>query len=342
MRVCRVDPLVDSRWDAFVERHPSGSVFHTTAWMKALRLTYRYEPVVYALENQTQLVGGIPFCIVRSRITGRRLVSLPFSDYCQPLISNEAELEELIAAAEQDARRERFKYVEIRPLVLQATTLAKSNSVVVHSLDISRSEADLLKSFHGDCIRRKISRIEHEELRYEEGRSAELLGMFYRLLLPTRRRHRIPPQPIDWFQNVIDCLGEGVTIRVALKDDRPIASVLNLSFKNTLVNKYNCSDPTFKTVPATILLHWKAIQAAKACGIVEFNLGRSDYDNPGLIAFKDHWGAARIPVNYYRCPAPHPQSESNSRLAGAAKRLLVSVPDPLFVAFGRLMYRHVG
>ena len=66
--------------------------------LEALRRTYGYETVVYAANVSGRgLVNGIPFCQIRSRLTGRRLVSLPFSDHCQPLVDNPEEVHELLA-----------------------------------------------------------------------------------------------------------------------------------------------------------------------------------------------------------------------------------------------------
>src|SRR5206468_3003538 len=99
MRVCRIDPLSDPRWPAFLQRHPDASIFHTPGWLEALRRTYGYEPVVYTTCKPGQeLINGIPFCRINSWLTGRRLVSLPFSDHCQPLAACPEDLKELLCA----------------------------------------------------------------------------------------------------------------------------------------------------------------------------------------------------------------------------------------------------
>jgi hypothetical protein len=77
-----IDPLNDIRWTRFVETHPRASLFHSVPWLQALQRTYRYEPLVYTRCPQGQdLTDGIAFCRVESWLTGRRLVSLPFSDH---------------------------------------------------------------------------------------------------------------------------------------------------------------------------------------------------------------------------------------------------------------------
>src|ERR1035438_9024202 len=90
--VYEIQPLLDTRWDRFVKKHADSSVFHTTAWLDALYRTYGYRPVVYTdAPPGCELASGVPFCHVDSWLTGRRLVSVPFSDHCDPLVSGTAD-----------------------------------------------------------------------------------------------------------------------------------------------------------------------------------------------------------------------------------------------------------
>jgi hypothetical protein len=85
-----IDPLKDNRWVDSVDRHPESSIFHTTEWLSALVRTYGFEPVAAtSTEPGAALEDGIPLCRVRSIHKGNRIVSLPFSDHCQPLVSPE-------------------------------------------------------------------------------------------------------------------------------------------------------------------------------------------------------------------------------------------------------------
>ena len=86
-----------------------------------------------------------------------------------------------------------------------------------------------------------------------------LLDHFYRLMLLTRRRHNIPPQPKRWFQNLIECFGGALKIRVAFKDSRAISAILTLRHKDTLVYKYGCSDAQFHRLGGVQFLFWKSI-----------------------------------------------------------------------------------
>jgi CelD/BcsL family acetyltransferase involved in cellulose biosynthesis len=346
MTICKIDPVTDRRWESFVQKHSDGGIFHSPSWLEALQRTYGYEPLAYVATTSggQEIVAGVPFCAIKSRITGRRLVSLPFSDHCQPL-ADPSTLPDLLSAAKADAIANRLRYVEVRPLHNANGNgalgeLIGSSNAVIHRLDLSKTEEQIFKALDKQCTR-KISRSEREGLRYEEGRSEDLLRTFYRLLLLTRRRHRIPPQPLAWFRNLVDCLGENLKIRMASKDETPVASIITLTHKRVLTYKYGCSDARFNPLGGTSLLFWRTIQEGIANAAAELDLGRSDLDNPGLIAFKDHWGAQKYDLTYYRHP-PAGQASSPGKLHAVAGRLLAVVPDSVFTILGGLLYRHVG
>jgi len=200
----------------------------------------------------------------------------------------------------------------------------------------------LFRSFHKDCIQRKIRRAEREALTYEAGRSDVLLRQFYRLLLLTCRRKQLPPQPIAWFRHLIDGIGDSLTIHVASTDGRPVASILTLSFKRTLVFKYGCSDTAFNRLGGTHFLFWKAIQEAKRAGLLEFDLGRSDLDTPGLVTFKDRWGTTRSVLNYFRCSRSSALSVSMAWPRRIARQCFARIPDRFLIAAGEKLYRHMG
>ncbi len=346
MTVYELDPLTDARWPAFLSRHPQSSIFHTRAWLEALRQTYGYKPLAFTTSSGELLSNGLVLCEVKSCITGRRLVSLPFSDHCQPL-ANGSELRAILEHLQGYRYKRRFHHIELRPLTLidgmdQYADFALSAKFSFQTIDL-RSDVDgIYRNFHDSCIRRKIRRAERENLQYSAGRSVDLLEKFRRLLLLTRRRHKLPPQPISWFRNLAQCLGDSITFHLVSKADTPVASIVTLIYRNSIVYKYGCSDPQFNNLGGTPFLFWKVIQQAKAEGIEEFDLGRSDYDDPGLIAFKEHLGAASSELCYYRNPATRLRPQSETGPPPLFRRVLSRLPDPLFAGAGELFYRHIG
>jgi CelD/BcsL family acetyltransferase involved in cellulose biosynthesis len=340
-----IDPLLDSRWKALVERHPRASVFHSTSWLRAIRDVYKYDPVVISgCPGEAPLSHGLLFCRVNSWLTGRRLVSLPFSDHCDPLVDNAEQLDLLLLHLKQGMKAERRKYIEIRPTTLapgNQTGFQKSLTFYSHSIDLQKSTQQLFQSFHKDCVQRKIKRAERESLQYAEGVSESLLNDFYRLLVKTRRRQHLPPQPIAWFRGLIAAFGDRLKIRVASKDNVAVASILTIAHKKTMTYKYGCSDARFNKLGGTPLLFWKMIQEAKTNGFESVDLGRSDIDNEGLVAFKEHWGAPRVPLNYWRYP--HKSHSQRVIWKSRVVEKVVSVaPESSLVAAGKFLYPHIG
>lgn len=346
MAVYHFDPLRDARWPEFLERHPRAAVFHTPGWLDALRRTYGYEPVgVTSSPPGESLRNGLVFCRVRSWLTGRRLVSLPFSDHCEPLVESEDELRCLLSSLNGSLDRDRCRYAEIRPLILTAgdsVGLERAETFCFHSLDLSPSLQELFRGFHKDCIQRKIRRAEREALVYEEGRSEALLARFYRLLVLTRRRHQLPPQPFAWFRTLTACMGDIVKVRLVSKGDQPIASILTLRYKRASTYKWGCSDRRFSNLGGMQLLIWKAIQEAKCEGFLQFDMGRSDWDDDGLIKFKSRWGAALSSLTYWRSHASSVSKARDSWRMHVAKHVFAQLPDAVLIVAGKLLYRHVG
>jgi CelD/BcsL family acetyltransferase involved in cellulose biosynthesis len=346
-----VDPLRDSRWEGFLRGHPRSSVFHTSAWLEALRRTFGYEPTAFTTSApDADLQNGAVFCHIDSWLTGRRLVSLPFSDHCDPLVDSAGDIPVFLSAIEQSIRQEKLRYVEMRPLHSfdAATALYQSTySYCFHQLDLRPDLDTLFHNFHKDSTQRKIRRAAREGLVYQGGRSESLLDSFYRLYLLTRRRHQVPPLPRRWFRTLIDCFGEALNIRTASKAGHPVAGILTLRYKGTLVYKYGCSDAQFNNLGGMHLLFWRSIQEAKQEGLTFFDLGRSECENTGLITFKDRWGAIRSTLTYSRYVASRNAPDAYTP-PGAdwklrfVKRVCAHAPDGLLSAAGNLLYKHIG
>ena len=344
MQVYEIDPTTNERWEKFLQNHPRSSIFHTRGWLEALNKTYGYMPVAFTTSPPgSPLTNGTPFCKIKSFLGKQRLVSLPFSDHCEPLVENNEQLNVLLTYLQQRREAEGWDYVELRPKTSPAMGgdgFGQSQSFVFHQLDLRRDVDAILQTTHKDCIQRKLRRAEREGLVCEEGTSDRLLRQFYQLLIGTRRRHGLPTQPIEWFRNIISCLGKKLTIRVASKDGRPIAGILTLRFKHDLIYKYGCSDHRFHKLGGVQLLLWRAIQDAKKDQLWALDLGRSDSDNDGLIAFKNRWGATPVRLSYWRLSRT--ASGERTKLKRLGRQLCAHAPLPVVSAAGRMLYRYMG
>ncbi len=345
MTVYQINPLQDPRWNEFLLSHPRASIFHTPGWLEALRHTYGYEPIVLTTSAPSaELRNGLAACLVNSRLTGHRVVSLPFSDHCEPLVDDPDDLASILTSLQEGLVRDKWSYIELRPVgafPADRLAFAETNRFWLHRLDMTSDLEQLYRGFHRDCVQRKIRRADRESLTCEEGATGELMKKFYHLLILTRRRHLLPPPPFGWFRNVIEAMGKAAMVHVASKGDWPVAAILTLSFKRDLIYKYSCSNARFSQLGGTQLLLWKAIQKAKREGLLSLDMGRSDYDATGLVSFKSRWGSVGSELTYWRYPAGE-RRVGGGRESRVARGLFKLIPCAALEAAGSLLYRHVG
>jgi CelD/BcsL family acetyltransferase involved in cellulose biosynthesis len=347
----RIQPLEDLRWDEFVDQHPRSSVFHSSAWLRALLRTYGYRCFAYTTSPPGRMLeNAIVFCAVESWLTGKRLVSLPFSDHCEPLVDHEDDWRAMAAAIDRQSQNPHWRYLELRPLRTPRFFNALPHATIpyrFHKLDLSPDLDTLFRNLHKDSIQRKIRRAEREGLLYREGRSEALLDEFYGMFKLTRQRLRVPPQPRRWFANLMQCFGDDLKIRLACTGEGPIAAMITIRHKQTLFYKYGCSDSRFHNLGGMHLLYWSSIREAKNEGLRHFDLGRSNADQAGLITFKNRWGAAPSELNYSRYGAEAARIHvfdlpAQNWKARAAKSMLAHVPASVFSRIGQILYGHAG
>jgi CelD/BcsL family acetyltransferase involved in cellulose biosynthesis len=342
--ICRLDPLKDARWRDLIEQSQGSSLFHSPEWLNALQRTYGYEPIVFTdAAPQQPLRNGLVCCRVDSWMTGRRIVSLPFSDHCEPLAESSDDLAALVGSVEALVGSE-CRYAELRPVnsMVGADHFDVVSEFWLHRLDLRSDLETVFARFHRNHTRGAIRRAERRGVACEAGRSAELLEDFYRLHGITRRRHGAPIQPFLWFRQLAACFGNNLTIYVARQQGRAVAAILTLQRNKTLVYKYGGSNPLYKSSGGMPLLFWRAIQDAHARGLDELDLGRSDVANAGLVAFKDHLGARRTPLRYYRCGSPVSAGAARKLSLRLARRVSPFLPPALHVSVSGRLYRHLA
>jgi hypothetical protein len=341
-----IDPLSDARWSELLLHHPRASVFHSPGWLDAIYRTYHHKAAVLTTSAKGRdLRNGLVFCRVNSWLTGRRLVSLPFSDHCEVLTETAADLTSLTEALQQVARAEGRDYVEVRPLSSVPslpTEWRPSRGFSVHRLDLRPGATEVFRRFHRSCVQRRIAHAGKEGVSITEGRDLKTLKVFYQLVVETRRRQGLPAQPGAWFRNLLECLGESATIRCAWLGPEPLAAILTLQYGKSLYYKYGASQARFHRLGAVPYLFWQAIREAIAAGLEELDMGRTDFEDSGLATFKERWGAARTGLSYWRF-SEGASIRVRERLQAHRVLRTISgyVPAGCRSVLGSVFYRHI-
>src|SRR6266478_206149 len=231
-----INPVHNPGWDVVVALHRDAGCFHTSAWAKVLRQTYKHHPFYLQFSRGRRLAALIPLMEVRSPFTGRRGVCLPFSDACEPLIFDPEAVDLVRDRLVRFARERRWKHLEIRGGKWFKPASRSVAKFYGHTLNLHRRVGDLADCFDSS-VRRAIRKAERSNVSVAVCRNRQVIDDFYRLHVQTRRRHGLPPQPASFFLNIYEHLikrGLGFIV-LAQHGPRPIAAAIFFRFgKNAL------------------------------------------------------------------------------------------------------------
>lgn len=334
--------LDDPRWRAFVQSVPTASPFHQPEWGRLIADCYRYDAFVCALQTGDQLVAGVPLIEAKIPLRGRRWISLPFTDSCEPLASDPSALAVLAAGLERKRQAAGVKRVEIRGALPGADARAQA---VTHALELEPDADAVFARFKQKSVRHAIRQSERKGVTVRMGRTRDdLLGTFYSLHVATRRRLGTPVQPRRYFELLWERIiapGHGFVL-VAEANGAPIAAAVFLAANGEIVYKYSASDADAWSLRPNNALLWHAIRWGCENGFRRFEFGRSELENEGLRSFKRSWGTEELPLVVSTLGEAGQASPGVGPVGALAASVIRHSPNVACRAAGALLYRYAA
>jgi CelD/BcsL family acetyltransferase involved in cellulose biosynthesis len=340
MRAELLDPRTDARWQEFVGRAPRATMFHHPLWLRLLSDEYGYPFEACCLvDDRGRVVAGLPWARIASRLTGRRLVALPFSDACGPLSDGGSEAE--LAAAVDAARGEAGLGLEVRARV-EGLPGESPQRYWQHTLALE-PDAEAVARGASSGVRRGVAKARREGLTVERRTDPAALDDFYRLHLRTRRRLGVPTQSKRFIAGLAALFGpgHGFVALVHAEGARPVAAAVFLRLRDHLIYKYGASDEAALPLRPNNALFAEVIRWGCENGCRELDFGRSDMGDEGLRRFKRGWGAEELPLHYTYAGLPVP-GEGVSPAQRALGHVIRHSPPVLGRLTGSALYRHFG
>jgi hypothetical protein len=333
----------DARWLDFIKSRPESNIFHHPSWLAVLEESYGYRSSVMAVrDGGGRVVAGLPLMEIRSRVTGCRWVSLPFTDYCQPLHVDLDAIDELTRDLALLYRSGRAPKIEVRWQLPECPLIQSYPAYYLHTVRLGADPQAVMKRFER-THRQNIGTAENRGVHIERGTEAEHLHCFYQMQLETRRRKGLPVQPWRFFELLgRHILSQGLGfILLAFKDAQCLAGGLFLHWQQTLTYKYAASSGEDQQLRPNNLLSWTAMRWGCENGYAVFDLGRTELENTGLRRFKKGWGADETSLVYSVLPHEQPHT-GEGKLMSLMEPIIQKAPPWVCRAAGELMYRHVG
>ncbi len=340
-----VNPLEDPKWDAQLAAHADASFFHSSAWARVLQETYGHKPVYVCRFRGSQLKQLLPMMEVFSPLTGRRGVSLPFSDFCSPLTSDGLDLRALYEFAIHHGRERNWRYLECRGGTGQSWPGSKpSLAFFGHNIPLAGGEVALFKQLDA-AVRRGVRKAQQQGVRIEFSNNSSAVETFYELHCRTRRRQGVPPQSFRFFQNIARHVieaGEGF-VGVARSGEQALAGAVFFCQGSHALFKFGASDRGLQHLRANNLLMWEAIKYCSVKGFANLNLGRTSLSNEGLRRFKLGFGATEEKIEYAKYDLKRNAFVSDvDRASGSLNSVFRQLPLPLLRLAGKMLYHHLS
>ena len=330
-------------WDDLLNTNSAASFFQCSSWTKVLADTYKYTPLYFTSIVDGQLRNLIPIMEVNSILTGSRGVSLPFSDYCEPIINDQQRIGEMIDNIVNYGRKAGWKYIELRSGKPLSEDWPCFGSYYGHTLNLSRNPATVFSGFKR-TIKQNINKARKNGVEIREYHDLASIKEFYRLNCLTRKRHGLPPQPYVFFKKIFDNIiskNLGFVLLARYKQV-PIAGGIFFHFGKKAIYKYNALDKKYQHLRPNDLITWKAVERYCEKGYDNLCFGRTDSENEGLRRFKKGWGVEEISIKYYRYNFARQCFVKRSGSERSSSAIFKKIPIPVLKMIGSLLYKHVG
>ena len=339
-----INPLVYPEWDKLLLASNGHSFFHTSFWARVLHESYNYRPCYLTGINEGKLDLLVPVMEVKSLLTGSRGVSLPFTDYCDPIVGDTSDWQNGLEQLKEYGKKARWKYLELRGGEALMGQVPTWSFCYRHLLRLS-TDIDALYTGLKSSTKRNIKKASREGVVITRGNTLDAVKRFYQLHCQTRKKHGLPPQPFLFFQRIFDHVvstGLGQVV-LATHQGRTIAGAFYLHFGNEAIYKFGASDANYLHLRPNELLMWETIQWYCRNGYTRFCFGRTERENEGLRQFKNGWGTEEKVVRYYRYDINTKEFRSEKANGSAlSTKIFQMMPIVLSKKVGKALYRHVG
>ncbi|MBD1940408.1 GNAT family N-acetyltransferase [Microcoleus sp. FACHB-68] len=323
------------------------NLFYSREWISLITEEYGFNFKAVVKEDTHPEDSLLIFAEVDD-IFGKRLVSLPFSDYTEPFALDDLEIVSILSFLKEKY----YDWTITFKFHGQLEELEKINytnirQAVCHRVNL-RGSVDELWNRTSHAFKKGVKKAQRNQVRVEIINTDKGIEMFHRLLTNLRRKKfHILPQPKSFYLSFIKNFinkGQG-NVWVAFMDDKPIASALILNNGSALFDKMGVSDEEYLEFRPNNLLLWEIMKSGNQQAFEYLDMGLSQINYTGLIRFKDSMGGVQTPINYYRytpeCYDIEREGKIKNLLSGVTGLLVrPEIPDEVVQEAGNLLYKY--
>jgi FemAB-related protein (PEP-CTERM system-associated) len=343
----------ESKWEAFVRKHPDGHIYHTLAWRKVTSEGLGHEPYfLRALDPSDTILGILPLFLVKG-IYGRRLVSVPMRDRGGILATYPEIASQLVSRAIELTKELKSKYLELRslqemdPFVVGDHNRHCDRYWITTRIDLSPGIDVLWKRLDKKSHRWAIKKAGKLGVQIEISNDLEAIETFYEIFVRTRRSMGIPPFSKNLFISIWKHLIEQgkANLFLAWKDNVAINGMINLLSKDTFIPAYAAPQNEWRKHYPSEFVIWNTIDWAVKNGFHYYDFGADSPNQKGLLWFKKKWGGVQHRMYYYyylnRSDTP-PSFDSSTKTYSLLRKVWSHLPIPICKYLGSWVTRQLS
>ncbi|MFD1950603.1 FemAB family XrtA/PEP-CTERM system-associated protein [Sphingomonas arantia] len=285
-----------ARCDDYARQHADGTPFHLSAWNLAVCAGCKQTPHLLAVYRAETLVGILPLTEVHSALFGRALAATGFAVAGGILADDDTAAQTLADAAVALAARSSCPSVELRGGWLPAAWHRDDTTYVGFTRPIAADDAAELLAIPRKQ-RAEVRRALGNDMTVTTGRDAAERADHHSVYAASVHNLGTPVFPAKLFGSVLDRFGDDADILTVRHEGRPIASVLSLYHRGTVMPYWGGGTTEARSMRANDLMYYALMGHARARGCTRFDFGRSKVGT-GAAAFKRNWGFDPQPLSY--------------------------------------------
>lgn len=296
------DGVLNDRLSALTAFYHQAAVVPLTRhprWLQIFRDGMKHRSIAIEAVHEGQTVGCLPLVLLKSRLFGKRLVSMPYVNTSGVSANTAALQQQLVAEAIKLSDQLGVKSLELRHEVkVDHPSLSEPAAQKIHMrLDLPGTSELLWKSFDPK-VRNQVRKGEKNALRISWG-THDQLPAFYEIFAKNMRDLGTPVFGQILFRSILTTFPDA-ELCVVRQGDKPLAAALLLHGKGITEVPSASSLREYNSTCANMLMYWHLLQRAISREQATFDFGRSSPDSP-THQFKKQWGAKPFPAvwQYY-------------------------------------------
>ena len=286
----------DGPRDRFVRSHAGASFFHQSGWRRAIENLYGHRPIELVARRGGELVGVLPMMLCQRLRGGRDLVSMPYAVYGGPVGEDRATEAALCGEAMRLAQEMRVGNLELRYLNAPENDWPESDLYWTFIRDLPEDPDEVLARMPKKA--RAEARKARSKFGLELGEGEWYLDDLARLFLKNKHSLGSPALPARHFRELVREFGGDTYVHIVRQNRRPLAAVMSLAFRDTLIAYYAGTDTgADRSYKASNFMYLALQEWAVRKGFRTFDFCRSRADS-GAFAFKCHQGFEPRQLHY--------------------------------------------